>query len=219
MPNSQRDSRLVLCAIVLVAAALLSVYVAFIRPWTMRWGATDAEITQVYPGDRYIPSDTVVSTRAITIRAPRAVVWSWLIQLGQGRGGFYSFEWLENLFAANMHNAGEINPALQHLQTGDHISFQQDGPFAIVAEVEAEERLVLDGGWAWYLADEGDNATRLVVRYASFKVDTMVSQLFYYSIFEPAHFIMEQGMLLGLRERAEQSVATTFASTIKTGAP
>lgn len=163
------------------------------------------------PGDGYIPEGTVISTRAITINAPPEIVWSWLVQLGQGRGGYYSYEWLENLFAADMHNAEEIIPGLQHLQVGDRISFQRDGPFTVVVEVEEGERLVLEGGWAWYLQNEGERSTRLVVRYASFPVNSFPSRLFYYAIFEPAHFVMEQGMMLGIKSRAENSMKTKLA--------
>jgi hypothetical protein len=85
------------------------------------------------------------STRALTVHAPPAAIWPWLVQLGQGRGGFYSYEWLENLFAAGVHNADRIIPELQQLQVGDHLSFQRDGPFAVVAAIDPENALVLEG--------------------------------------------------------------------------
>jgi hypothetical protein len=169
----------------------------------MHWGATATEITMSLPGDANIPPQTVVSTRAITIRAPVAAVWPWIIQLGQGRGGFYSYEWLENLFAADMHNADHIVPALQQLQIGDPISFQGGGPFTRVAAIMPERALVVEGGWTWVLDPIDEHTTRLIVRYASFEVRDVWSKLFYYPIFEPAHFVMESGMMLGIKARAE----------------
>jgi hypothetical protein len=210
---------LTLISAVLVVAALVIVYTALIRPWHMRWGATDEELALSLPGDSFIPRNTIVSTRALTIHAPAAVVWPWLVQLGQGRGGFYSYDWLENLFAADMHNAERILPELQHLQVGDHISLQRNGPFGIVVALEPEQMLVISGGWAFYLRPVDEQSTRLIVRYASFVVDDWFSKLFYYPIFEPAHFVMEAGMMLGIMQRAERlpAPAPAFLPVVREG--
>jgi hypothetical protein len=191
-------------AVIVVVAGLLVTYAFVLRPWHMHWGATTTELTMPLPGDAYIPPQTVVSTRAVTIRAPTAAVWPWIVQLGQGRGGFYSYEWLENLFAADMHNANQITPELQTLTIGDHISFQQDGPYTVVALINPGRTLVVEGGWTWHLQPIDEQTTRLIVRYASFPVSNRWSELFYYPIFEPAHFVMESGMMLGIKARAEQ---------------
>ncbi|MCC6454829.1 MAG: hypothetical protein IT328_07805 [Caldilineaceae bacterium] len=195
--------------------SLVAIYASLLRPWHMQWGATDAEVSMPLPGDPYIPEKAVVSTRAITIQAPRAVVWAWLVQLGQGRGGFYSYEWLENLFAADMHNADSIVPELQQIKVGDHVSFQRNGPFAVVALVDPERALVLEGGWTCVLEPVNDSTTRLIVRYASFEVNGFLSELFYYPIFEPAHFVMENGMMLGIKARAEAGQQVESAGVTK----
>src|SRR5690242_5592071 len=89
--------------------ALSCVYTLLIRPYHMRWGATDQELALALPGDDQIPAGAPVSTRAITIRAPAATVWAWLVQTGQNRGGgWHSYDWLENLFAAEMHEVDRI---------------------------------------------------------------------------------------------------------------
>jgi hypothetical protein len=194
-------------SVVIVVGVILFAYVLFLRPWHMRWGATDAELAMSLPGDAYIPPLTVRSTRALTIDAPAEAVWPWIMQLGQGRGGFYSYEWLENLFAAEMYNAERIEPELQTLQVGDHISFQQNGPFTSVALIEPGYALVAEGGWTWVVEPINATTSRLIVRYASFEVSNLVSRLFYYPIFEPAHFVMESGMMLGIKARAEQGLA------------
>ena len=67
------------------------------RPWQLHWGAAGEEIDTVLPGDDLIPGPDLVTTRGITIGVPPGQVWPWLAQLGQGRGGFYSYDLLENL--------------------------------------------------------------------------------------------------------------------------
>jgi hypothetical protein len=103
---------------------------------------------------------------------------------------------------------------LQDLQVGDHISFQANGPYAVVGQIDEGEALMLEGGWSWYLFADSPDSTRLVVRYASFKVDSMLSRAFYYPIFEPAHFVMEQGMMLGIKQRAEGTWWTKIATVV-----
>jgi hypothetical protein len=79
----------------------------------LRWGATAAEVARRLPGDELIPHPASVSTRAITIQAPVERVWPWVLQTGQERGGLYSYQWLENLFGSDIHNADRIMPAWQ----------------------------------------------------------------------------------------------------------
>ena len=197
------NPRFAALVIVCLFAAFVAIYVSTIRPWHMRWGATESELAMPLPGDQLVPPSAVVSTRAITIRATPQEIWPWLIQLGQGRGGYYSYDWLENLFAADMHNADTIVPGLQHVDVGDHISLQGNGPYMTVATVDPERALIMEGGWGWYLEPVDAQNTRLIVRYASFEVNSWASALFYYPIFEPAHCVMELGMMLGIAGRAE----------------
>jgi hypothetical protein len=186
----------------LVTVVVGALYALVVRPYHLRWGALDAELVLALPGDRFIAPNTIVSTRAITIDAPPEAVWPWLVQMGQGRGGFYSFDWLENLFAANMQNAERIEPALQPLAVGDRFSLQEDGPYAEVSLVVPGQSLSLEG-WSYHLQPLNDQQTRLIVRYPSFVVDSPGAAFYYYVIFEPAHFVMEAGMMLGIKLRAE----------------
>jgi hypothetical protein len=115
-------------AILLLLVILVLSYSFFVRPWDLRWGATDEEVSMTLPGDSAIcgasgqgcPSGQVVSisTRAVTIHAPAAMVWRWLIQTGIGRGGWYSHEWLENLLATGSQNTSEIKPEWQSVKSG-----------------------------------------------------------------------------------------------------
>jgi hypothetical protein len=88
-----------------------------IRPYHLRWGATDAEVAAPMPGDTGGRS----WTRAITIQSSPQAIWPWLMQWGQGRGGWYSYDWLENLFGLDIHTADRILPEYQNLRIGDDI--------------------------------------------------------------------------------------------------
>ncbi len=199
-------------AIILLLVGLVSSYVFFIRSWEMRWGATDEELAMELPGDSAIcgasgpscPSGDVVSvsTRAVTIHAPAATVWRWLIETGVGRGGWFSHEWLENLFATGSQNTEAIKPELQSAKVGDHWLFTKLGNIATVTLVEPERALSLNG-WIFYLRPIDNHTTRLTVRYPM-HADELINAPLSFSIMEPAHFVMESGMMLGIKQRAEK---------------
>ena len=65
----------------------LAAYAFAVRPWHLRWGATDEEISEALPGDEVKPDAKINVTHAITINAPASEVWKWLVQIGQGRDG------------------------------------------------------------------------------------------------------------------------------------
>src|SRR6185295_17289451 len=98
----------------IVGAAGLAAYAYLIRPWHLRWGATDEEVKMALPGDEVTPQPKLNATHAITIRAPVSDAWRWLAQIGQRQGGFYSYTWLENLVGCRMHNADRIVPEWQN---------------------------------------------------------------------------------------------------------
>src|SRR5215213_5479579 len=94
-------------------------YLLLARPWMRTWGATEAEARMTPPGDEVVAAPTFQSTIAMTIDAPAERVWPWLAQLGQGRGGFYSHDWLENLFGSDIHSADRMLPEHQNPRAGD----------------------------------------------------------------------------------------------------
>jgi len=81
-----------------------------LRPWYSKWGAAESELNMPLPGDELAPNPRLESTLAITIQATPEVIWPWLLQLGQGRGGFYSYVRLENLADCEISNADHIFP-------------------------------------------------------------------------------------------------------------
>ena len=189
-----------------------------IRPWHLRWGTTDEEQTETLPGDEIKPDAGIQVTHAITIDAPPAVVWQWLVQIGQDRGGFYSYDTLENLFDLEIHNTEEIKPEWQKLKVGDFVRSAHEkwlgGKFKdktgwFVVQMEENRALVLrdeveHGSWAFILKPVDDAKTRLIIRARGGKPKNLPMKLFHYGFFEPAHFIMERKMLLTLKRRAEE---------------
>src|SRR5215216_7840794 len=189
----------VLRSLDILGAALPWVYAFFIRPWHLRWGATDEEVEKPLPGDELVPEPAIESTRAITVNAPVEEVWPWLAQIGQDRGGFYSYEWLENLAGCRMHNADRIHPEWQHRAVGE-IVFLHPATGMKVAAFEPGRAIVLEG-WGAFVVDPIDEEnTRVILR-------TRVprgAMLYYLLAVEIPHFIMERRMLEGIKERAEK---------------
>ncbi|HEX9422938.1 MAG TPA: hypothetical protein VF899_06820 [Pyrinomonadaceae bacterium] len=199
------NAKLVVGAISGLAA--MSAYAFLIRPWHLRWGATDEEVNMPLPGDEFVGDPKLNATHAITINAPAADVWPWLVQLGQRRGGFYSYSWLENLVGCDMHNANRIVPEWQDLKVGDEVWLHPKAPPLRVLAIEAGRAIVLEKCWSFVLHPIDENTTRLIIRgRGEFNPDFkngLLNLLLWRGIFEPAHFIMERKMLLGIKQRAE----------------
>jgi hypothetical protein len=185
------------------------VYARRVRPWFLNWGATDEEIHATLPGDDFVPEPEMEATRAITVDAPPEQIWPWLVQIGQDKAGFYSYAWLENLVGCDMHNANQIVPEWQDINVGDPVLLHPKAPPLRVNLVEPGRSLVLEDDWSFHLRPEdGGKRTRLIVRSrGTFKRPDLgpIGNFFYWRLlFEPAHFIMEQKMMRGIKERAER---------------
>jgi hypothetical protein len=187
-----------------------------VRPWHLRWGASDEEVSTPHLGDELVAQATLVSTRAVTIDAPPEDVWPWLVQLGQGRGGFYTYDRLENLFRLDIHSADRIVPELQQLEVGDVVALAPSGAGLVVAAVVAGRALVLmhpDGGWTWAftVGPADDGRARLVVRNRWTTAGAPLGFRVALAVIEPSSFVMERGMLLGIKRRAEKAVVRQSA--------
>src|SRR3989442_7189202 len=113
-----------------VSIAIIVAFFIAVRPWYLRWGATDDEMRRPLPGDEIIASAVAQQTRAITIDAPVAHIWPWMAQLGQDRGGFYSFDLLENVVGCEMPTEDRLRPEKQSCRIGpkqDHSSKKKAG--------------------------------------------------------------------------------------------
>jgi hypothetical protein len=179
------------------------VYWVFIRPKNRDWGATKEEINMEFPFKEYISPNRIISTRAINIKASKQNVWIFVAQTGQNRGGFNSYYWLENLFGAKMVNNYIPNPKWQNPQVGDNVYYGHNQPFTKITYVKRNEYYSLSG-WTFYLKSLDSSNTRLIVRYPSMEIkQSKFNSMYYYTLFEPLHFIMESGMMMGIKQRAE----------------
>ena len=189
--------------------------------WHERWGATAEELSASLPGDDLVAEPASQSTRAITVRAPSAAVWPWVVQLGADRAGFYSYDWLENLFGLGIHSADEVVPEWQHRAVGDlvHANAAGTGGWYVVRVVPVEA-LVLQAAnvragrpmrrdedlrweflWTFALREAPDGSTRLLVRervgFGSRWTAALMAPVGLVS------FVMTRKMLRGIRDRAE----------------
>jgi len=206
------------------AAVGVSGYAAFLRPRFLRWGASPRESARVWPGDEFMPAPETQATRVVTIHAPAGRVWPWVAQIGQDRGGFYSYTPLENMVGAGMKNAEQIHPEWQEREVGDKVWLGDprkfDGKaYMVVARwipgraivlvtppdwerIQAGE-LAQEMVWAFIVEGVHPRGTRLVARSLGGPGISVKQKLANYWFWDLAHFIMERGMLLGIKKRAE----------------
>lgn len=189
--------------------AYLVVLVMF-RPWQRDWGSTPEERASLLPGDERAGDPARAGDRAIAIDAPACDVWAWLVQIGQDRGGFYSYAWLENAFGVPVTNANRLDPRWQNLETGDFVRATPPtwagGVFGDrigwpVDHVD-ECRLLSMRYWIFDVEATSHMTSRLHIRTHAGDAPVPVAPLLFL-VFEPAHFVMERGMLRGIKARAE----------------
>ncbi|MEA2310818.1 MAG: hypothetical protein QOE28_786 [Solirubrobacteraceae bacterium] len=196
----------------------IAAYLLVARPRQLRWGATDDEAAGPMAGDLLVAEADLTASRAITIRASAEQIWPWIAQMGQGRGGFYSYDFLENLVGCDIHSADRVVPEWQAVEVGDDVRFAPEVGL-LVAAVEPGRSLVLRGGvpignapppydftWAFALRDRPDGTTRMIVRerYAFTRPWARI-------LVEPTEavsFVMTRKMLRGVKARAERTAVT-----------
>ncbi|MBJ7355222.1 MAG: hypothetical protein JHC98_10400 [Thermoleophilaceae bacterium] len=210
---------------VLVVKLILVILAIAVRPKLRVWGATREEHEATYPGDDLVPDADPPSTYAATYNAPPAAIWPWLVQMGSDRGGFYSWDRLDN---GGDPSADTIHPEWQDLAVGGRIATVPDRSWFDVPILAPEKTLVLrasldlgsglsfnpaerrpraymDGVWSFHLIPTGENQTRLIVRSVGTSKPpllAMISDLFF---FGPAHWIMQVKQLDELRSRVERN--------------
>lgn len=215
MSNSTTTRRFFAGSAILLLVLILG-YLGM-NPWLLRWGATDEEVTQGMPGDL----DHIGWTRAITVDAAPEQIWPWLVQWGQGRGGWYSYDWLENIFGLDIHTAKQILPEYQDLALGDPICVGPDFCMSHVTVLEPNQWL------SWQAKDENGNPvwtftfglfpvnetqTRLVVR-ESFRSEVVPAAAVF--ALEIPDVVMEQKALHTVKERAEGITSSVFVTALE----
>lgn len=179
--------------------ALPWVYARAARPALQRWGSTPRERAAVYPGDS--SEAWFTTTRAVTIDAPAEEVWSWLVQIGADRGGFYSYDWLENLAGCRLRTADRIHPEWQQRSRGDRLTIFP-GYATTLGAVDPPRTLLIDNWGAYVIEPIDETSCRLVARSHA---ERGLPGVAYALLIELPHAIMERRMLLGIKERAERA--------------
>jgi len=177
-----------------------------LRPWHTRWGATSGEVRCAIPGDEQLPRAQFQATRAISIAAPPCEVYQWILQVGFGRAGFYSYDLLDSLCRPS---AERIVPELQAVNVGDWVPMSPTVNETTAFKVDSMEPPVSlvwrkpDSTWAWRLDPAGDG-TRLVTRLRIvYDWRKRGSALLSVILIEFGDFAMMRRMLKGIRRRAE----------------
>jgi hypothetical protein len=190
-------------------AGLGALYVTVVRPKTMRWGATDEEVTRRLPGDDVVPGNRYRATRAITIEARPEHIWPWIVQIGSGRAGWYALDRIDN---KGVPSARSIIPELQDLQVGDLIPMvigKQIGPR--VKELEPPRRMLWATGdefsWEWVLDPIDQRHTRLITRMQERYPPLLSGKTLYTVVASSGDIVMHWTQLRGIKQRAEQLAA------------
>lgn len=210
-----------LIAVAAVVGTVVAAYERYLKPWQERWGATDEEVALRLPGDELVEEPAKQVTRAITIDATREEVWPWIVQLGADRGGFYTYDRLENLVGLDIHSADEIVDEWQDLEIGDVVHADRArtggwyvvdlhphtalvlkvGDFAAGRPLRRDEKLRWEFQWTFALRDAPTGGTRLLVR-ERVAFDSVVTK----ALMAPVglvSFVMTRGTLLGIKSRVE----------------
>ena len=193
-----------LLVIIIVAATFV-----LLPRWTPTWGATEAEVERTLPGDELIERAPGDSTHAATIDAPPEEVWPWIAQIGDDRGGFYSYTFIENLLMGEdvYHNANRILPQFQDPQPGEgmimdsmQVHSVEPGKWLLAAQRSAEGDF--DWVWLWHVEPVGTNQTRLLVR-SAMRIPGLAGNPAVSAVTGLGAFVMGRRMIEGIKIRAE----------------
>jgi hypothetical protein len=205
---------------ILAVVVSVVVYASIVRPWHLHRGATEDEVQRSLPGDELVPNPKFVWNQAITIHAPAAEVWPWLVQIGNQRAGWYSWDAIHRLLGVagsvdyEDRSADRIIPELQDLQIGDVISMMPEDmgtPGYTVVSIEPNRALVTHiddengASWVWVLDSIDAESTRLIVRFRQ-KLEPSLMGLAFWIGDELGSLVMQPKTLSGIKRRAEAAV-------------
>jgi hypothetical protein len=204
--------------------ALLFTYVTTVTvlyPWHRTWGSTRDELLMKLPGDPPRRDLALEVQHAVTIDARPETVWPWLVQLGQDRAGFYSYDWLERAVGADVHNVREIHPEWQSRQPGDFVRATQAGYLGgvfgedlgwTVTQLEPPRVLVLENWGAFVLLPIEGDKTRFIIRSTISNRDIPVwASTLNFMAFQLPHFVMQRRMMATIKALAEQHATSRAA--------
>lgn len=234
---SKRSSALnTIVNLTVAVAGMAGAYWFLVRPWHRAWGATAAEAQRALPGDDLLATPKFEATHAITVNAPVEQVWPWIVQIGKDRGGFYSYDWIENSMGLEIRSANRIVPELQNLKVGDTLPLGPNNFGPVVRQLEPNRVMVLHGDsrtaatsaipgmkpgdyiamvWTFYVQPINTQSTRLIERFKLDYNENLQNKLYYDAFLEPGAFVMERKMLLGIKERAERHAAPPIVNGVQ----
>jgi hypothetical protein len=194
------------------ARVLAALFAPHRRDARSHWGLTEEEAFQSFPGDDLVPAPTWGWTHAVRVDAPAEAVWPWVAQIGGDRAGFYSYQWLENLFGSDLANAERVRPEWE-VRKGDDFVLHPKLPPLSVVRVEPGRSFVAFGddpdvsvSWLFRVEPIDDGHCRFVSRYRCRCDGDLKTRLEYGPwLAEPLGFAMDRRMLLGVKERAERA--------------
>jgi hypothetical protein len=204
--------------LVLGIVALGVIYALVIRPWHLRRGSTKDEAQRFLPGDDLVPNPKFVWNQAITINASAAEVWPWLVQIGNQRAGWYSWDGIHRFLGVagcvddDRRSANRIIPELQNLKVGDEIRMMPDdvgAPGYTVVSIEPGRALVTHiddenaGSWVWVLDPIDAETTRLTTRFRQTWEPGLMKTLMFGIADELGSLVMTPKTLAGIKKRAE----------------
>lgn len=193
------------------------------RRYFRNWGTTKEECQRALPGDKLVADPAIQTTEAVWVDASASSVWPWLVQMGQDRGGLYSYEALENLVGLKFKNADRVHPEWQQLRVGDLVRLApkgwmglRDGVALRVAEVVPETAIVLrsthtgfpwDAVWSFHVVPHWQDRCRLLVRRRT--ALRHPGQVLGTELAGPASALMTRGMLRGIKRRVEAQISVS----------
>lgn len=189
----------------IVVVCAICVYLFWLRPWQLRWGATNAEVVRTMTGDDIVPKPTFNATRAVTVEACPEDLWPWLVQIGCKRAGWYSYDWIDNL---GIRSADRILPELQQIYAGQLIPLSPDGRVGLYVRDFATDRWILwvdkknESTWYWGLYPTDSNSTRLITR-VHLKYRWFSPAIIFSLLLDVGDIIMMRKCMLGIKRRAE----------------
>lgn len=217
------DARDVLDGLAGIARIGFAILTPFLDGSRARWGTVREDEDRTFPGDELVPTPRWGWTHAVEIAATPAEIWPWIAQLGADRGGFYSYQWLENLTGCEIRNAETIHPEWA-LSVGDRLVLHPKAPPFEIVGVEPEHALLAFGradesakrarrpwstaSWLFLLSPSGPERTRLISRHRVDASDDLATRLaFGPPLVAPIGYAMDRRMLLGVKERVERARA------------
>jgi len=234
--NEQRRTRFTFLQVLEGIEGILIIIVAylslFFKPLRDRWGMSRKEAIASFPADHLVPQPRSKFVHAIEINAPASFVWPWIAQIGQGKGGFYSYEALENILGLHIYNADKILPEFQQPKIGDLIPFGPKDAYPLVICEHGKAMAIenwydlnknsvynqalespmnyLHLSWLWMVVPIDEHRSRFISRNrVDFKPSFKNSLLFGF-LGEPVVFAMDRKMCYGIKRRAENLYRTTL---------